>query len=105
MSYGKIHFKRKGVYYDYSPLNLNKILGMIRLDDNTAIFIYEKEIPLGDNVEVLTFEQYSEIQTEFLSKEMDKQKTIDELSKEYEQLKKSQIEQDELIMKMLLGGM
>jgi len=97
---------------DYKGLNLNMFVpskAIYTSDFKTAYIItLEEIIPNHKELEIITEEEYNNVKNQLEEGKEQKPQPIDpidELRKENEALKRSQAEQDEIIMNLVLGGM
>lgn len=89
---------------DYKGLDIDKIKGGSQLypsTENAAYFEYDGEVVEGGDISVITQATYDE-QRERIENQP---KPLSPEQEEIAQLKKSQADQDEIIMNLVLGGM
>lgn len=88
---------------DYKGLDIKNIKRGSQIypeGENTAYFEYDGEVIEGNDIQIISLAIYDEHKTRIANQP----KPITQEA-EIAQLKQSQVEQDELIMSLLLGGM
>lgn len=90
----------------YKGLDISKFRNPVySLDSKTCVTIYNGELIEHNDVVVITESEYNSfIETVNNNRPLTQEERTDQLEKENERLKKSQVEQDELIMGLMLGG-
>ncbi|OAB46532.1 hypothetical protein [Paenibacillus antarcticus] len=93
---------------DYKGLDISLFKGASALYDEDYTYCYtitlQKDIPVHADIIEVTEAEYLQFKSD-LENRPTLQDPIELLREEYDSLKKSQLEQDELIMELYLGGM